>query len=119
MSELKTLPLRDCPPGLFKHGRTLCFKSEYGNNEGRIDAYIVSSGEFFWGGTTKPKDQAALMVTPVKYRAKARLTKAERNVVEAAVKWASDGGRTLQGRADTEPRLVAAVKELRSKKVRK
>lgn len=53
------------------------------------------------------------------HRAGARLTKEQRAVIEAAVKWASDGGRTLQGRADTEPHLVAAVKELRSKKVRK
>ena len=42
--------LRDCPIGLFMSGDgELCLKTEYGNNEGRIDAYIVSSGEFFWG----------------------------------------------------------------------
>lgn len=41
--------LTECPVGLFYRGDNLCLKSEYGNNEGRIDAYIVSSGEFFWG----------------------------------------------------------------------
>jgi hypothetical protein len=43
------LPLRECPIGLFWSGNELCLKTEYGNNEGRIDAYIVSTGEFFWG----------------------------------------------------------------------
>lgn len=41
--------LKSCPVGLFLYGETLCLKTEYGNNEGRIDAYIVESGEFFWG----------------------------------------------------------------------
>jgi len=41
--------LRECPIGLFWSGEELCLKTEYGNNEGRIDAYIVSTGEFFWG----------------------------------------------------------------------
>lgn len=43
--------LAECPVGLFlsAYGE-LCLKTEYGNNQGRIDAYIVSSGEFFWGG---------------------------------------------------------------------
>jgi DnaJ-class molecular chaperone len=42
--------LEECPIGLFEsEGGELCLKTEYGNNEGRIDAYIVSSGEFFWG----------------------------------------------------------------------
>jgi hypothetical protein len=42
--------LAECPVGLFltKHG-TLCLKTEYGDIDGLIDAYIVSSGEFFWG----------------------------------------------------------------------
>ena len=42
--------LENCPIGLFEsEGGELCLKTEYGTNEGRIDAYIVSSGEFFWG----------------------------------------------------------------------
>lgn len=59
--------LAECPIGLFinEHGG-LCLKTEYGNNEGRIDAYIVSSGEFFWGaGPATIATQRAQLVTPV------------------------------------------------------
>lgn len=56
-----------CPIGLFvSESGTLCLKTEYGNNEGRIDAYIVSTGEFFWG--TAPQtiaNQRAQMVRPI------------------------------------------------------
>lgn len=59
--------LADCPIGLFlDDGRQLCLKTEYGNNDGRIDAYIVSSGEFFWGSAPQTiASQRAQMVTPV------------------------------------------------------
>lgn len=44
------VPLEECPIGLFMSASgELCLKTEYGSNEGRVDAYIVSSGEFFWG----------------------------------------------------------------------
>jgi hypothetical protein len=59
--------LAKCPIGLFmSQDSELCLKTEYGNNEGRIDAYIVSSGEFFWGA--KPQtiaSQRSEVVTPV------------------------------------------------------
>jgi hypothetical protein len=59
--------LSDCPIGLFVSGRgTLCLKTEYGNNEGRIDAYIVSSGEFFWGASPQTiANQRQQMVRPI------------------------------------------------------
>ena len=59
--------LADCPIGLFMTDNgELCLKTEYGNNEGRIDAYIVSSGEFFWGSAPQTiPNQRAQMVTPV------------------------------------------------------
>lgn len=58
--------LAACPIGLFMSGDTLCLKTEYGNNEGRIDAYIVSSGEFFWGEAPQTVEtQRKQMVTPV------------------------------------------------------
>lgn len=58
--------LADCPIGLFWHGDTLCLKTEYGNNEGRIDAYIVSSGEFFWGHAPQTiTEQRSSMVQPI------------------------------------------------------
>ncbi|HWL04529.1 MAG TPA: hypothetical protein VNQ99_06270 [Xanthobacteraceae bacterium] len=59
--------LLDCPVGLFinQYGG-LCLKTEYGNNEGRIDAYIVSSGEFFWGEQPQTiANQRKQIVTPV------------------------------------------------------
>lgn len=62
-----TVSLASCPIGLFisEHG-ILCLKTEYGNNEGRIDAYIVSSGEFFWGNAPQTiKSQRAQQVRPV------------------------------------------------------
>jgi hypothetical protein len=65
MSEEVTLA--NCPIGLFlSEGGELCLKTEYGNNDGRIDAYIVSSGEFFWGAAPQTiVSQRAQMVTPV------------------------------------------------------
>lgn len=60
------LPLSECPIGLFLAGEELCLKTEYGNNEGRIDAYIVSSGEFFWGNHPQTiANQRAQMVRPI------------------------------------------------------
>lgn len=55
-----------CPVGLFWSGGVLCVKTEYRTEKGAIEAYIVSSGEFFWG--KKPQtveSQAASMVVPV------------------------------------------------------
>ena len=65
MAEREEVTLADCPIGLFMKGTELCLKTEYGNNEGRIDAYIVSSGEFFWGGAMLPEDQRKVLVRPV------------------------------------------------------
>lgn len=60
--------LDECPIGLFfSADGELCLKTEYGSNEGRIDAYIVSSGEFFWGGAGSVKEQRSVMVTPAKH----------------------------------------------------
>jgi hypothetical protein len=64
---MSKVTLAECPVGLFvsKDGE-LCLKTEYCNNEGRIDAYIVSSGEFFWGAAPQTiASQRAQMVTPV------------------------------------------------------
>jgi hypothetical protein len=59
--------LAECPIGLFLHDDELCLKTEYGNNDGRIDAYIVSSGEFFWGSPPQTiASQRAQLVNPVK-----------------------------------------------------
>ena len=42
--KMQLVPLRYCRVGLFVHGNNLCVKTEYEN-----EAYIVSSGEYFWG----------------------------------------------------------------------
>lgn len=55
--------LRDCPPGPFLYEGGLCFKTEYGTQW--PDAYCLESGEFFWGGTTRHEDRAALIVQPL------------------------------------------------------
>jgi hypothetical protein len=64
-----TMPitLDRCPIGLFRSAAgSLCLKTEYGNNEGRIDAYIVDSGEFFWGEAPQTiASQRAQIVYPV------------------------------------------------------
>lgn len=62
-----TCTLADCPIGLFiAESGELCLKTEYGNNEGRIDAYIVSTGEMFWGAAPQTiANQRAQIVTPV------------------------------------------------------
>jgi hypothetical protein len=60
------ISLAKCPIGLFICNEELCLKTEYENNEGRIDAYIVGSGEFFWGAKPQTiKSQRAQIVFPV------------------------------------------------------
>lgn len=51
----------------FLYGATMGFKSEYRTSEGAIEAYIVGSGEMFWGGVTDPQDQANLWVYEIKF----------------------------------------------------
>jgi hypothetical protein len=63
---MSKVTLAECPVGLFLYEGELCLKTEYGNNEGRIDAYIVSSGELFWGIHPQTiASQRAQLVTPV------------------------------------------------------
>lgn len=46
--------------------KCLALKSEYRTDKGAIEAFIVGSGEMFWGGTSDPMVQKNLMVHPVK-----------------------------------------------------
>lgn len=57
--------LDECPPGLFLYGDCLGFKSEYRGESGTPDAYVVASGEFFWGGAKTREDRDGLPVIPV------------------------------------------------------
>lgn len=56
----KLVPLKECPIGLFLKENTLCVKTEYG-----LDAYIVSSGEYFWGGAKTKEERANVLVLPI------------------------------------------------------
>lgn len=59
-------PLAACPIGLFFCVGELCLKTEYGSAEGRIDAFIVETGEFFWGEHPQTiPSQREQTVTPV------------------------------------------------------
>lgn len=59
--------LKDLEKGsLFMYNGTMALKSEYRSNQGSIQAYIVGSGEFFWGGVDTIEELNNLEVTPVK-----------------------------------------------------
>jgi hypothetical protein len=64
--------LAECPPGLFVFGLScLGFKSEYKTESQsrpgvwQSDAYVVESGEYFWGGTSNAVEREELLVTPL------------------------------------------------------
>jgi DNA-directed RNA polymerase subunit RPC12/RpoP len=59
--------LCDMDPGLFLYGDDcLAVKTEYITDSGRIEAYIVSTGEYFHGGAKTAAEQRILMVQPLK-----------------------------------------------------
>jgi hypothetical protein len=60
--------LFDCPVGLFMYGGELCVKTQYKTfPKNYIDAFIVSSGEFFSGGVGTVKEQYDIKVKPVTF----------------------------------------------------
>lgn len=59
-TEKKLIPLMDYPKGLFMRGDTLCVKTEYGN-----EAYIVWSGEYFWGGAKTKEEIGDVLILPI------------------------------------------------------
>lgn len=75
VSEAPTVTLADCPTGLFWFNGTLGFKSEYATLKEengvavgvQCDAYVVSSGEYFWGGVSDWRQRDKLMVTPIDF----------------------------------------------------
>ena len=65
----KTVKLYDLKPGsLFMTPDRQCLglKSEYNNEKGAVEAFIVGSGEMFWGGTSDPRVQRNLDVLKIK-----------------------------------------------------
>ena len=64
---MKKVTLEELPNGsLFKFNKTIALKTEYRTKGDAIEAYIIGSGEFFWGGTIHAKDQKVLKVEPIK-----------------------------------------------------
>lgn len=65
------VPLAECPPGLFLFNGNLGFKSEYKTESmsppgfWQSDAYVVESGEYFWGGVSDAREREQLIVTPL------------------------------------------------------
>jgi hypothetical protein len=63
----KKVTLDDLPPGtIFAFGDDcVAVKSEYRCSNGLIEAFIIDSGEQFWGGAKTAKEQNELMVQPL------------------------------------------------------
>ena len=64
--------LSNAPVGLFDFDGTIGFKSEYGkvhtDERGtfvQVEAYVVCSGEYFWGGVDTARERNDLLVTPL------------------------------------------------------
>lgn len=70
LGKMEPCTLSKCPVGLFIFNDCLCFKSEYRTPDLQLgyktDAYIIESGEYFWGGTSCSIDRENLIVTPIK-----------------------------------------------------
>lgn len=63
-TDKESLTVRLCviePGQMFKFGETLALMSEYGDCE----AYIVGSGELFWGGAKSQQERRDLRVVPL------------------------------------------------------
>lgn len=82
--------LSNAPVGLFDYNGTICFKSEYGkvktDEKGtfvKVEAFVVCSGEYFWGGAKTSRERNDLLVTPL--YVKGRKLKKLRNSKELGV----------------------------------
>lgn len=61
--------LWECPAGLFYAGQQLCVKIDAVTAKGFVMAYVVESGEFFWGDGRKVAEaQHEERVRPVEWR---------------------------------------------------
>ena len=64
--------LIDAPVGLFMCGDCLGMKTQYMVN-GRVEAYVVESGETFWGGVKTAEEVNNLLVIPAGHTVRKRL----------------------------------------------
>jgi hypothetical protein len=102
-AKVELVALAECPIGLFwsDYG-TLCLKTEYGNNEGRIDAYIIESGEFYWGPAPQTiASQRASLVRPIDTDFATAALEASHSLTEAI-----DLGGSEIGFMDDEPEVL-------------
>lgn len=53
--------LQECPPGFFMFEDSLCFKSEYGDDQ------FNEAGEIFWGRKEDKEERAKVVVQPCVY----------------------------------------------------
>lgn len=54
--------------------KTLCMKTEYYNDNGSSQSYIVDSGCAFWGGAKSGKEQLDIVVWRVKVKNKKKFS---------------------------------------------
>jgi hypothetical protein len=96
--------LADCPIGLFVNSfGCICLKTEYGNNAGRIDAYIVDSGEFFWGEHPQTiENQRKQLVTPLTCESLQPNPTPPADVAEDDAEILAEGWRVLQRLKDAD-----------------
>ena len=65
------MPMRDAEPGVHEtRDGWLLFKSEYStmnkaDGAYQVDAYMLTSGEYWWGGHKTVRDRDAKLVRPV------------------------------------------------------
>lgn len=77
--------LEHCPPGLFMGpGGNLGLKTEYCDENGP-EAYVVASGEVWWGGAKTHEERLAQEVWPCEVMANAELTRGEAVALNAGL----------------------------------
>jgi hypothetical protein len=65
----KQVTLEELESGsVFYYDGCYAVKSDYRNSKGAIEAYIIGSGDAFWGGANNSKDQKDLLVYPVELK---------------------------------------------------
>ena len=66
---VKKTTLENLPAGkLFLYDGTIALKSEYYSEGGSVEAYIVGSGERFWGGVSTAEELNKLKVFQLKLK---------------------------------------------------
>jgi hypothetical protein len=71
VKKLKTVRLENLEPGklfMTTDMKCLALKTDYRNAKGAVEAYIVGSGDVFWGGTSDPRVLNNLDVLEVKIK---------------------------------------------------